>query len=228
MSKTMTPQDAAKKIHALGGPGTEFGPVGRKGEKELPEQHPLVVEFRAAETRSEMRACMWMALGDQSKKWFMGAGLPDFPRKRISAKEKDQGAKYAAWLMECMGLDLLIAFAQGREGVSAPQAMDAIEKFAGEYPIAGVAAKYYIPEHYAIGAMAFAYKRFMGSGERGFAERTFSAMDRIRSKEMDPYRLPHMAEISEGIPDAFLAESHVQWRARGTRGAQAEIHAAQV
>lgn len=160
-------------------------------------------ELRIAETRQEKTACIWRAMGERGRGWFSQGKIPDYPRSGIAASTKNQGAKYAIWIMSELGLDEIIRFAN--HGGDAKKAMGAIEKFASEYQDAGTAAKYYVPESYAITAMALAHARFTALKEQGFADRAFKAADYLRSKEMDPYWVHMTAETKKEIPEGFFA-----------------------
>lgn len=160
-------------------------------------------ELRIAETRGEKTACIWRAMDERGRGWFSQGKIPDYPRSGIAASSKNQGAKYAIWIMSELGLDGIIRFAN--RGGDAKKAMEAIEKFASEYKDAGTAAKYYVLESYVIAAMALAHARFAAMKEHGFADRTFKAANEVRSKEMDPYWVHITAETKKEIPEGFFA-----------------------
>lgn len=177
-------------------------PFAKKGVMEEP---------RIADTHEERIACLWMAMGEMGRGWFGRGKIPDYPKREIAASSKNQGAKYAIWIMSELGLDEIIRFAN--RGGDAKKAMEAIEKFASEYQDAGTAAKYYMPESYVITAMALAHSGFRAMKEHGFADRTFKAANAVRSKEMDPYHIHGAIEAAGNTPDNFFPHQPIHRRA---------------
>lgn len=145
-------------------------------------------------------AFAFKAIGKEGRKMFeekRAMGLEQMIRPFTNGDaDFRQASMYAAEI----GLDRIVEYARSPTSENARPAIEAMEKCAIAYPEAATAAKYFIKEHFVLAAMMVARQHFKERGTGNYADRATAAIDKVRSKEMDPYYAEDIKAIIKGTP----------------------------